>query len=134
MTEHTTTTTTASLTPPTPLAGQVVRAQGPIIDARFAGGALPGLMGRATITDEASGRAWTAQVVQHLDDKTVRCIVTDDAQGIAPSLAVRDGGGAVHAPIDAAILKRALPLLVLQRYLSPEAVLTTWKQACNRSV
>ncbi len=24
--------------------------------------------------------------------------------------------------------------LVLQRYLSPEAVLTTWKQACNRSV
>ena len=27
-----------------------------------------------------------------------------------------------------------LSLLVLQRYLSPEAVLTTWKQACNRSV
>ena len=25
-------------------------------------------------------------------------------------------------------------VLVLQRYLSPEAVLTTWKQACNRSV
>jgi len=113
MTEHTTTTTTttASPTPPARPSGQVVRAQGPIIDARFAGGALPGLMGRATITDEASGRAWTAQVVQHLDDKTVRCIVTDDAQGIAQGLAVRDAGGAVHAPIDAAILERALPLL-----------------------
>jgi len=24
--------------------------------------------------------------------------------------------------------------IILQRYLSPEAVLTTWKQACNRSV
>ncbi len=27
-----------------------------------------------------------------------------------------------------------LAVLVLQRYLSPEAVLTIWKQACNRSV
>ncbi|MCA1597819.1 MAG: sigma-70 family RNA polymerase sigma factor, partial [Chloroflexi bacterium] len=123
MTEHTTTTTTppASLTPPTPLAGQVVRAQGPIIDARFAGGALPGLMGRATITDEASGRAWTAQVVQHLDDKTVRCIVTDDAEGIAQGLAVRDAGGAVHASIDAAILERALPLLGNPRHAAMSA-------------
>jgi len=113
MTEHTTTTTTtpASPTPPARPAGQVVRVQGPIVDARFVGGPLPGLMGRATITDEASGRAWTAQVVQHLDDKTVRCIVTDDAEGIAQGLAVRDAGGAVHAPIDAAILERALPLL-----------------------
>ncbi len=121
MTEHTTTTTTASLTPPTPLAGQVVRAQGPIIDARFVGGALPGLMGRATITDEASGRAWTAQVVQHLDDRMIRCIVTDDAEGIAPGLAVRDAGGAVHAPIDAAILERALPLLGNPRHAAMAA-------------
>jgi len=33
----------------------------------------------------------------------------------------------------AALLLRVL-FLVLQRYLSPEAVLTTWKQAYNRSV
>ncbi len=116
MTEHTTTTTTAaSPTPPVRPVGQIVRVQGPIVDARFADGALPGLMGRATITDEASGRAWAAQVVQHLDDRTIRCIVTDDAEGIAPGLAVRDAGGAVHAPIDAALLERALPLLGNQR-------------------
>ncbi len=117
MTEHTTTTTTtASPTLSVRPAGQVVRVQGPVVDARFAGGALPGLMGQATITDEASGRAWTAQVVlQHLDDRTIRCIVTDDAQGIVPGLAARDAGGAVHAPIDAALLERALPLLGNQR-------------------
>jgi len=113
MTEHTTTTTTtASPAPPARPAGQVVRVQGPIVDARFAGGALPSLMGRATITDEASGRAWAAQVVQHLDDKTIRCIVTtSDVEEIAQGLMARDAGGAVHAPIDAAILERALPLL-----------------------
>jgi len=36
--------------------------------------------------------------------------------------------------LHAIVLGFCLNGLILQRYLSPEAVLTTWKQACNRSV
>jgi len=91
-------------------AGQIIHVQGPVVDARFAAGALPNLVGRVTIKDNSSGREWTAQVAQRLDETTVRCIVTSSSYGLTPDLPVYDTGNPVHVPIDAPILAQALPL------------------------
>ena len=60
--------------------GEIVRAQGRVIDARFPTGQRPRVLNALTVTDDSAGPAITLEAIQHLDDDLVRCIaLTSDA-------------------------------------------------------
>ena len=58
--------------------GQVVRANGPIVDARFTPGERPAVLNQVAISGANGGPALTALVAQYLSDDLVRCIVTNE--------------------------------------------------------
>ncbi len=58
--------------------GQVVRANGPIVDARFTPGNRPAVLNQVAIAGASGSPARTAQVAQYLSDDLVRCIITND--------------------------------------------------------
>ncbi len=56
--------------------GEVVRVQGPIIDARFSADHRPPILWPLTITDGTADSSVVANVTQYLDDDLVRCVIT----------------------------------------------------------
>lgn len=95
--------------------GEVVRSQGPIIDARFGTDFRPPILNELTITDDVSGLTLTAQVAQYLDDDLIRCFaLSDPAPGSAlvrPGLTVRDLATPISIPMDAAALANVIDRL-----------------------
>ena len=92
--------------------GEVVRAQGTIIDARFGAGQRPLILNEVTITDDATGLTLAAQVAQYLDDDLVRCLVLReqpheqprepalDGATLRPGFRVRDAAAPASLPMD----------------------------------
>ena len=54
--------------------GEIIRAQGAVIDARFPPDRLPAVLNALTITDDTTDFTLTAQVAQRLGDDAIRCI------------------------------------------------------------
>ena len=84
--------------------GEIIRAQGPIFDARFRENNRPSMLNAVTISDEATGLQLTAQVAQYLDDDVVRLISMDSsasgASGVGPGMRVIDTAQPVSLPLD----------------------------------
>lgn len=95
--------------------GKVVRAQGPIIDARFPNGTRPSILNTVTITNEATGLNLNAQVAQYLDDDLVRLItmsVPDRLKAIVGvGMQVRDTESPVSLPMDEESLLQLIPTM-----------------------
>ncbi len=85
--------------------GEIVRAQGRVIDARFPADQRPRVLNALTVTDDSAGPAITVEAIQHLDDDLVRCIaLTNDAFPLEAGLRITDTGGPIGIPLtDAAI-------------------------------
>lgn len=80
--------------------GAVIRARGPIVDARFKQDQRPPVLNQVSVTDDVTGLAMTAQVAQYLDDNLVRCIVLGDTTGpVQAGASVRDLAAPVEIPL-----------------------------------
>lgn len=84
--------------------GEIVRANGPIIDARFATDRRPAILNAITIRDDTNGVELTGPVTQHLDDDLVRGILLNAATGkpaeLRPGMHVTDTTVPVSTPLD----------------------------------
>ncbi|MGH2531181.1 MAG: sigma-70 family RNA polymerase sigma factor [Thermomicrobiales bacterium] len=88
--------------------GEIIRADGPIIDARFARESRPPILNALTIEDESTGLTYTAEVAQYLDDDLVRSIAVgagDAAQATARAgMRIVDTNAPIHVPLDVAAI------------------------------
>jgi RNA polymerase sigma factor (sigma-70 family) len=84
--------------------GEIVRADGPIIDARFAADQRPAILNAITTRDDTNGVELTGPVTQHLDDNVVRGILRNAATGkqpgLRPGMRVTDTAAPVNTPLD----------------------------------
>lgn len=91
--------------------GEVVRTQGPVIEARFDAENRPPILNAVTIGDGAADAGLTAEVAQYLDDELVRAIVLGsdgEPQALRSGLRVVDTGTAVRAPLDGGAVRRVI--------------------------
>ncbi len=107
--------------------GEIIRAQGPVFDARFHGNNRPSILNAVTISDEATGLQFVAQVAQYLDDDVVRLIAMDSSafgtSGVGPGMRVIDTEQPVSLPLDPASILRLIPS-VRRSEKTPEVVAT----------
>ena len=89
--------------------GTVVQVIGPVLDIKFEGGSLPGLLNAITI--EHGGRTLTAEVAQHIGDNVVRCIAMSSTDGLVRGAEAVDTGGPITVPVGDVTLGRIFNLL-----------------------
>jgi F-type H+-transporting ATPase subunit beta len=83
--------------------GAITRVRGSVIDVRFPG-RLPAV-NSALVTGEEDDVV--IEVINHLDDETVRCIALTSEAGLARGAVVRDTGGPLTVPVGRELLGRA---------------------------
>ncbi len=89
--------------------GKIVRMIGPVIDIRFPDRKLPSLQTALVIpVDE---RTITVEVLEHLDERTVRGVAMESAEGLRREMAVYDTGSQIQVPVGKATLGRAFNVL-----------------------
>jgi F-type H+-transporting ATPase subunit beta len=89
--------------------GKIISMIGPVIDIRFPDKKLPSLLTALTIpVDE---RAITLEVLEHLDEQTVRGVTMESAEGLRRDMTVYDTGSQIQVPVGKATLGRAFNVL-----------------------
>jgi len=88
-------------------AGVVTAVHGSVVDLRFAPGGLPAIYEAVTI-DRDPGPPLIAEVQQHLDPATVRCVTLGGASGLRRGLRAQATGGPIRVPVGEPVLGRLL--------------------------
>jgi F0F1-type ATP synthase beta subunit len=104
--------------------GRIVRAEGPVVEARFEPAGPPELFSTLIAADE-SGRAVTIEVVQHLPDGSVRAIARDATTTLAPGMQVVDRGALVDTPLAEPSIRSVLDRLVRRAPTTAPTLLET---------
>lgn len=89
--------------------GKVTQVMGPVVDVRFADGALPAI--RQALTVEIEGAPQVMEVAQHMGDDTVRCIMLGPSEGLARGDVVADTGAPIQVPVGTGTLGRLFNVL-----------------------
>ena len=89
--------------------GIITGISGPVIDVRFPEGKLPAI--NEALTVEANGHCYTMEVEQHLENKTVRCVVMADSDGLGRGLSVIATGHCIAVPVGEKTLGRMFNVL-----------------------
>jgi len=89
--------------------GKIVRIIGPVIDVRFPDRKLPGL--QTALIVPVDEQVITLEVLEHLDERTVRCVSMESAAGLQRDLIVQDTGSQIKVPVGKATLGRAFNVL-----------------------
>jgi RNA polymerase sigma factor (sigma-70 family) len=80
--------------------GAIVRADGPVVDARFDTGDRPRVLTALTVTADGSEPVTTVEAIQLLENGLVRCIpITPGMPRIDTEMQVIDTGGPVRIPL-----------------------------------
>ncbi len=87
----------------------ITQISGPVVDVELVSGELPRL--REMLTVEKHGEYRVMEVAQHLDSKTVRCIMLSPSEGLARGLAVDIPGRTIQVPVGEAVLGRMFNVL-----------------------
>jgi F-type H+-transporting ATPase subunit beta len=97
--------------PPTPSdhTGKIVRLIGPVIDVRFPDRHLPRLLTALVIPID--DKKITIEVLEHIDERTVRGIAMESAEGLQRDMLVYDTGAQISVPVGTATLGRAFNVL-----------------------
>jgi len=104
--------------------GRVLRAEGPVVEARFEPAGPPELFSPLIAADEA-GRAVTIEVVQHLPDGRVRAVARDPETTLMPGMQIVERGTVADRLLDETSLRSALDRLVRPAPVGPSKVLET---------
>ncbi len=89
--------------------GTVIQVVGPVLDIRFADGALPQLLGAIEIPH--GDRTIVAEVAQHVGDNVVRCIAMSSTDGLQRGAEAIDTGAPISVPVGEECLGRVFNLL-----------------------
>ena len=89
--------------------GTITGISGPVIDACFPEGSLPAI--NEALTVEANGTRYTMEVEQHLENKTVRCVMMAGSDGLSRGLTVTATGHGISVPVGEATLGRMFNVL-----------------------
>ena len=89
--------------------GTITGISGPVIDVRFPEGSLPAI--NEALTVEANGQRYTMEVEQHLENKTVRCVMMAGSDGLARGLTVTATGHGIRVPVGEKTLGRMFNVL-----------------------
>ena len=92
--------------------GKIVQIIGPVIDAEFASGVLPGIYDAVhIILDEETNKQITAEVQQHLGGSRVRAVAMSSTDGIKRGMKVINTAQPIKIPAGKNILGRILNVL-----------------------
>ena len=89
--------------------GTVIQIVGPVLDIRFAEGALPELLSAIEIKNGSN--TIVAEVAQHIGDNVVRCIAMSSTDGLQRGVDAIDTGSAIRVPVGEECLGRVFNLL-----------------------
>ena len=89
--------------------GSVAQVMGPVVDVRFAEGALPAIYNALTM--QIGERTLTVEVAQHIGDNTARCIAMSSTDGLKRGTPVTDTGAAISVPVGRDTLGRIFNVL-----------------------
>ena len=89
--------------------GTITGISGPVIDVHFPEGSLPAI--NEALTVEANGTRCTMEVEQHLENKTVRCVMMAGSDGLSRGLTVTATGHGISVPVGEATLGRMFNVL-----------------------
>ena len=89
--------------------GTITGISGPVIDVRFPEGSLPAI--NEALTVEANGQRYTMEVEQHLENKTVRCVMMAGSDGLSRGLTVTATGRGIAVPVGEKTLGRMFNVL-----------------------
>jgi len=89
--------------------GAVIQVMGPVLDIRFADGALPELLSAIEIPNGEN--TIVAEVAQHIGDNVVRCIAMSSTDGLQRGAEATDTGAPITVPVGEECLGRVFNLL-----------------------
>ena len=89
--------------------GTIAGISGPVIDVQFPEGSLPAI--NEALTVEANGQRYTMEVEQHLENKTVRCVMMAGSDGLGRGLTVTATGHGIVVPVGEKTLGRMFNVL-----------------------
>ncbi len=93
----------------TPNIGKIVQITGPVVDVKFADGALPKL--REELFVDCKGERRAMEVAQHVGDGIVRCVMLGASEGLRRDIEVYATGSPIRVPVGDEILGRLLNVL-----------------------
>jgi F-type H+-transporting ATPase subunit beta len=93
--------------------GKIVQVIGPVLDVRFESGRMPHINDALHIKT-ASGGTVVAEVMQHLDTSTARCVSMNATDGLARGTPAVDTGAPITVPVGEAVLGRVFNVLGAQ--------------------
>lgn len=94
--------------------GRIVQVMGPVVDVEFPEGPLPAIYNAVKITNpHISDKEWnlTAEVAQHIGERTVRCIAMDTTDGLVRGMKAIDTGQPIMVPVGREVLGRILNVI-----------------------
>ena len=89
--------------------GTITGISGPVIDVRFLEGTLPAI--NEALTVQVGGITYTMEVEQHLENKTVRCVMMAGSDGLSRGLTVTATGHGIAVPVGEKTLGRMFNVL-----------------------
>ncbi len=89
--------------------GKIIRMIGPVIDVRFSDKKLPSL--QTALTIPLDHRIITLEVLEHLDEQTVRGVTMESAEGLRRDAVAYDTGSQIQVPVGKTTLGRAFNVL-----------------------
>ena len=87
--------------------GRIVRAQAPVVEARFDPACLPDVLSELTVSDDVRRKAVTVQVVQRLHDGIVRGVVLSPSEDLAPGMSVLSSGRRTESAVSRDVIGRS---------------------------
>ena len=89
--------------------GIITQISGSVVDVRFEDGGLPAI--RETLTTERGGDVRVMEVVQHIGNGEVRCLMLDPSEGLSRGMKVIPTGGTITVPVGEGVLGRLFNVL-----------------------
>ena len=89
--------------------GTITGISGPVIDVRFPEGTLPAI--NEALTVQVGDTTYTMEVEQHLENKTVRCVMMAGSDGLSRGLTVTATGHGIAVPVGEKTLGRMFNVL-----------------------
>ena len=89
--------------------GNITQISGPVVDVEFRTGHLPKI--REALMAEKDGQDRVMEVVQHIGENEVRCVMLSGSEGLSRGMEVRAPGHSIQVPVGEATLGRMFNVL-----------------------
>jgi len=91
------------------MTGLIIRVSGSVVDVKFEEGQLPKIREALEVT--VDGKKRVMEVAQHVGNRTVRCIMLAESEGLAKNMEVKASGDYIKVPVGGCTLGRMFNVL-----------------------